>query len=159
MRWNSRMKVLLPGRSHHTLRPELAPIVHQELIREEDCIVFSGQHGKRSDFPDSTGYECFANHVHIDDFLSQRKPECLVEQAFALASSLSTRLREIAVDFAFRFIVAANSDGCTLRFHTIRPGERWESENLELYANEAVAIIDSNDLLAGAEGMKFPLSE
>jgi hypothetical protein len=48
----------------------------------------------------------------------------------------------------FRFIVSLHNDGgCTLRFHTVRSGEEWVAANLEQYAEEAVAVIESAELL------------
>ncbi len=104
------------------------------------------QGSKRSDFPDRTGYESYVNHLHIDDFVSDRRPDNWIEQGFALAAHLNDRLRDFAPATPFRFIIAANKDGCTLRFHVVREGEQWETQDLESYTEEAVAIIDSEEL-------------
>jgi len=61
----------------------------------------------------------------------ERSPEYLVQQALMLAASLNERLCTVAPDSAFRFIIAANEDGCTLRFHFIRADEQWETQDLE----------------------------
>lgn len=143
------MRQLIPEPRPRTwvLQAELAAVAELGFTRREDCIIFSGQHGSQSNFPDSTGYECFANHIHIDDFVSESSSGHLVEQALALAVSLNERLCKFSPNTAFRFIIAANQDGCTLRFHVIRAGEQWETEDLALYSEEAVAVVDSDELL------------
>jgi hypothetical protein len=150
MRLNARMRRLIPeaGSNARKLQPTLAGVADREITYTEDGIVFSGQHGRRHDFPDTTGYECFANHIHIDDYVLERSPEYLVEQALALATLLNERLCSMAPDSAFRFIIAANEDGCTLRFHSVRADELWETQDLEGYTEEAVAVIESNELHA-----------
>ena len=107
------MRRLIPEAGTHArkLQSTLAGVADQEINCTKDGIVFSGQHGSRHDFSDTTGYECFANHIHIDDYVLERSPEYLVEQALALAASLNERLRSVAPDSAFRFIIAANEDG------------------------------------------------
>jgi hypothetical protein len=142
------MRCLIPetGIDAGKLQPTLAGVADREINCSNDGIVFSGQHGSRHDFPDTTGYECFANHIHIDDYVLKRSSEYLVEQALALATSLNERLRSLAPDSAFRFIIAANEDGCTLRFHSVRADEQWETQDLEEYREEAVAVIESHEL-------------
>ena len=129
------------------LQPALAGIAEGGFTHVDDCVVFSGQPDNRSDFPDRTGYECFANHIHVDDLVLECSPETLVEQAIALAEFLNHRLRTVAPNSTFRFIISMHDDGgCTLRFHTVRSGEDWVSDNLEQYTEEAVAVIESTDL-------------
>ncbi|MGO9441201.1 MAG: hypothetical protein ACLPXM_11730 [Terriglobales bacterium] len=146
---NARMRRLVRARLPEVrqLQPALAGIAEGGLTRIDDCIVFSGQRDNRSDFPDRTGYECSANHIHVDDLVLERNPEALVEQAVTLAASLNHQLCTVAPNSAFRFIISVHDDGgCTLRFHTVRAGEEWVAENLEQYAEEAVAVIESADL-------------
>jgi hypothetical protein len=152
MRLNARMRRLIPEAWPRTwnLQPELEKIASRGFAREEDCVVFSGQHGNRSNFPDSTGYECFANHIHIDDLVSESSAEHLVEQALALAAFLNEALCKFSPDATFRFIIGANDDGCTLHFHAIRAREHWETEDLELYLEDAMAVIESDELLAAS---------
>ena len=159
MRLNSRMRRLVPEAPSHVrmVRPELSEVADHEFTRSGDCIVFSGQpHLSRNDFPDRSGYECFANHIHIEDFVSESSPENLVDQSFALATSLNQRLREFAPDASFRFIIAASGGGCTLRFHVVRAGEQWEKEDLESYGEEAIAVIESDELRSASTGAWNP---
>src|ERR1700756_4546339 len=139
MRLNARMRRLIPEGGIHgqKLQPTLAGVADREINCTKDGIVFSGQHGSRHDFPDTTGYECFANHIHVGEYVLERSPEYLVEQALALASFLNEQVRSVAPDSAFRFIIAANEGGCTLRFHSVRPDEQWETQDLEEYLEEA----------------------
>lgn len=149
MRMNARMRRLVPAGLPNSwqLQPALARIAERGFTRIDDCVVFSGQRDNRSDFPDRTGYECFANHIHVDDLVLECSPETLVEQAVALAASLNHRLRTVAPTSMFRFIISVHDGGgCTLRFHTVRSGEDWVHDNLDQYTEEAVAVIESTDL-------------
>ncbi len=148
MRLNARMRRVLPEPRSKTwkIQPAFAGVAERGFSITEDCVVFSEGHVNRTDFPDRTGYECFANQVHLDDFILDGSPEYLVEQALALATRLNERLCGVAPDKSFRFIIALNDAGCTLRFHTVRPDEQWETEDLEKYAEEAVGVIESSDL-------------
>jgi hypothetical protein len=128
------------------LHAALEIVSEQEIISTEDGVVFSGRKEYRRDFPDRTGYECFANHIHIKDYIEHESPEYMVGQALALAVHLNERLSAVAPDSAFRFIIAADEAGCTLRFHTARIGEEWVASDLEKYAEEAIAVAESNEL-------------
>ncbi len=159
VRMNVRMRCLIGGGEPpaSALSPQLARVAGWKFTHIDDCIVFSGQHqtSKRSDFPDRTGYEAYVNHIHIDDFVSERNPNSLIEQAFALASHLNYRLQNYAPATDFRFLIAANDEGCTLRFHVVRDGEQWETQDLELYAEEAVVAIDSGELRPPPKPLRY----
>jgi len=121
MRMNAHMKRLLPVGliAARQLQPTLLEIAERKLTRADGCIVFEGARADGSSFPDKTGYECFANHIHVDDSVPKCSPEIVVEQAVALGASLNARLRTMAPTMTFRFIVSLHNDGgCTLRFHT-----------------------------------------
>ena len=71
----------------------------------------------------------------------------MFEQAVALATSLNQQLRATAPNLAFRYIISVDFDGgCTFRFHTVRTGEEWGTDDLESYKEEAIAVIESTDL-------------
>jgi hypothetical protein len=149
MRMNTHMRRLLPVGLTDAFhgQPTLVGIAERKLVRLDDCIIFDGERDNRGDFPDRTGYECFVNHIHIDDLVPKCSPQTLVEQAVVLAASLNHRLRIMAPNTTFRFLISAHNDGgCTLRFHTVRSGEEWVADNLENYAEEAIAVIESDDL-------------
>ena len=148
MRMNACMRRLISAGLPYApqLHPSLVKFAERGLVRIGDCIVFRGERDNGSESPDSTGYESSANHIDIDDFVSQRNPSIMFEQAVALAAFLNQQLRAIAPNLAFRYIISLDSDGgCTFRFHTVR-GEEWDTNDLEGYKEEAIAVIESSDL-------------
>jgi hypothetical protein len=94
-------------------------------------------HVKTEDFPDRTGYECFVNHVHLP-FNGTRESllSCL-----GYAVALQRGLVRSATERRFQVIVSVAEDDCTVRFHEVRPGENWLSEDLEGFAEEAIVVL------------------
>jgi len=103
---------------------------------------------KRLDFPDRTGYECFVNHIHIEDYLENGglHPLEMLGRGIALARELKIRLGQLHGDKHFRIIVAFDGSSCTVRFHTVRPDEEWVDKNLDRYREEAIAVLETQEL-------------
>lgn len=98
-----------------------------------------------ANFPDLTGFECFVNHVHVEDHLdgSLPSPTQLLKQATAFAFAITDHLRSRFPEKAFRVIVSATASGCGVRFHQVRPLEDWLASDLDGYADEAILVLDS----------------
>lgn len=124
-----------------------AEIPRLELV--QDCVLLKDEfernrHVKVSGLPDKTGFECFLNHVHFC-FTGTRESfvSCL-----GYAAALQEALMPLAQSRRFRVIVGISEDdcspsfNCTVRFHQIRPGEVWLSEDLEGYESEAILFFD-----------------
>jgi hypothetical protein len=116
----------------------------------EDCVLLKDQwapnrqHVKITDLPDRTGFECFINHVHLPfEGTNETLIPCL-----EYAAALQEALMPLTQDRQFRVIVSLSQDdafpksACTVRFHQIRPGENWISEDLEGNKSEAILIFD-----------------
>ena len=58
-----------------------------------------------------------------------------------MAEAVSRKLS--AVPGRFNVIVSYDGDSCAVRFHKIRPGERWLSEDLEAYVDEGVLVVEA----------------
>jgi hypothetical protein len=85
------------------------------------------EHVKLSHFPDRTGYEAFVNHFHLP---FDGKRESLL-RCLSYASAIT---RKLAPMDGRRFqVIVSVGDDCTVRFHEIRAGEIWTTEDLELY--------------------------
>jgi hypothetical protein len=71
------MRRLIPEAGVHAreLPPILAEVARREINWTKDGIVLSRQHGSRRDFSDTTGYECFADRIHIDDYVLEGCPD------------------------------------------------------------------------------------
>ncbi len=150
MKMNRKMSSLLQKGAVRWPTPLTA--IPSELPRLEivhDCALLASEyernkHVKVADFPDKTGFENFINHVHLpfagtnDSLIS-----CL-----EYAATLQAALMPLTHERQFRVIVSLSDDApsarfaCTVRFHQIRPGESWISENLEGYESEAILVFD-----------------
>ncbi len=99
-------------------------------------------------FPDLTGFECFVNHIHVEDLLGDRaladKP-AILRQGVALALAIQKSLRSMFPDQQFQVILAFSEDGCSVRFHLIRPTEEWLASDLDAYAGESILVLESRD--------------
>jgi hypothetical protein len=110
----------------------------------EDCVLLKEhwdpkKHVQITDFPDKTGFECSANHVHLPFVGTNESLISCLEYAATLQEALSP----FTQDRRFRVIVALpEDDDCTVRFHQIRPGENWIADDLEGYKSEAILVFD-----------------
>lgn len=96
-----------------------------------------------SHFADRTGYECFINSIHIDDFVDSN----WLGGALRFARQLLDCWLVASHSEVLQVIVACNEMGVTVKAHVIRAGESWLSDDLEEY-EDAV-------LLATSEGQEL----
>jgi hypothetical protein len=103
---------------------------------------------KPDNFPDLTGYECFVNHVHIEDYLrgAELGSNALLKQGILFAYKIIEEFSSSFPDKSFKVIVAINESGCALRFHLIRSGENWLSDDLEIYVQEAILVLETSPI-------------
>ena len=119
------------------LSPKLSSILNAGFVEEKGCVLLASEkRDSRSDrtaTQDDTGYECFVNHVQVENR----------GEALEFARRLKTALTSL---FPGDFVVIVAFDGreATLRFHRLRAGQTWLNENLEEYGEEGIAVIDSN---------------
>jgi hypothetical protein len=119
------------------LSPELARVLNAGFVEEKGCVLLASEARDsafdRAACQDETGYECFINHVHVEG----------LDEALEFARRLNNAL---AAAFAVEFVVIVSFDGheATVRFHRLRTGQTWLSENLEEYREEGIAVLDSN---------------
>lgn len=160
MKTNPRMEALLTEirddnlDDPRALPQKLLALLHAGFIEEEGCVFFSrlkeAAQVQRLDFPDRTAYECFVNHVHVEDYLENGglPPIELLGRGMAFAHELADRLRRLHGTKHFRIIVA--SDGgvsCTVRFHTLRREEEWVGKSFNGFKEEAIAIMETQEVL------------
>jgi len=136
------------------LPQKLIALLNEGFIEEEDCVFLARlkkqAQVQRLDFPDRTAYECFVNHIHVEDYLENGglPPLELLGRGIALAREMSARLSQLQSTKCFRIIVA--SDGgpsCTVRFHLVRPDEDWVSKSANGFKEEAVAIMETQEVM------------
>ncbi len=160
MKTNPKMEALLDEiRDGHLDDPKALPQKLERLLgegftEEDDCIFFSQLKReapvKKLDFPDRTAYECFVNHLHVEDYLENGglPPLELLGRGIAFANELADRLHRLHGARHFRVIVASDGGAsCTVRFHTVRREEQWSGKNLNGFKEEAVAILETEEML------------
>ena len=144
MKTNQRMDAVLQSQHPIDLPAKLSDLLSAGFVDQGGCVFFA-QFAKRtsganrSDFPDLTGYECFVNHVHIDDYVEDADAQTLA----ALGVTFARRLCELlsARSDEFNIIVGSDELSCSVRFHRLRAGEAWLSDDLESYRDEAIAVL------------------
>ncbi len=118
------------------LSSELSSVLAAGFVEETGCVLLAS---KARGFAfaraneDETGYECFINHLHVED----------LGEALEFARLLHKALADV---FGGSFVVIVAYDGreATVRFHRLRADQTWLSENLEGYLDEGIAVLDSN---------------
>jgi hypothetical protein len=134
------------------LTEQLDAIINDGIVVIDDCYLLSREanantHVTINDFPDKTEYECFINHIHIDDYVS----EDLVNQSISYASKVFHKWNEQQFNgelisiIAFNEIECSKKPGATVRFHHRRQNESWLADDLDGF-DDAVLEISSSDL-------------
>jgi hypothetical protein len=134
------------------LPQKLLALLNAGFMEEEQCLFLSalkkGTPVKRVDFADRTGYECFVNHIHVEDYLENGglPPLELLGRGIALARELKARLSQVHARKHFRIMVTFRGPTCEVRFHTIRPDEEWVEKDASSYPGEAIAVFETQEL-------------
>jgi len=139
------------------LSESLRNLLVSQIVEFEGCIFLEpllklSPNATLSLFPDRTGFECFVNHIHVEDYLDQNdgtNPTSNLQLASCIrfAMKLKERLGEYQSKGRFRVIITSDDETCTVRFHKIRENETWLSEDLEQYREEAVGVIETDMVL------------
>lgn len=144
---NSRMKRLLDENSiaRVTLNSRLAEIVNQGFLIEKGCYLLVyfkqlSQHLKETDFVDQTGFECFVNSFHVDDFVQ----EDLLPQAMAFSKALLAKWKRLRSKEVLEIIVGETDFGFNIKAHVKRNGELWiDPQDIENF-DEGLLLVSSN---------------
>ena len=134
------------------LPQKLLALLNGGFVEEEECVFLSllKKEGpvRRVDFADRTAYECFVNHLHVEDYLENGglPPLEMLGRGIALARELQERLARLHGKKHFRIIVAFDGSSCTVRFHTIRTDEEWVDKHVNGHGKEAIAILETHEL-------------
>lgn len=152
---NQRMKASLGDASPSEfangdkLDQRLMQFLGQGFTQIDGAIVFTAMRSiaknvKPENFPDLTGFECFVNHIHVEDQLGPAPGSTgLLKQGIAFGLATDSQLRSTFPGKPFKVIVAATAHGCGARFHLARPGEEWLANNLEGYGDEAILVLET----------------
>jgi hypothetical protein len=131
------LSVRLDKRLRLLLSPGLSNVGGSVLLTSQKNLA----HVKREDFVDETGYECFVNHIHLTDHITESiEPLPLLEQGLAFVKALAAELRGDSENEHFKIILTMEECECTVRFHKVRASQNWLSSELDKY-EEAVAVL------------------
>jgi hypothetical protein len=98
-----------------------------------------------ADFDGPSALEACANKLLMEKILDPRLvmacPLLLLTAGLLVAEAVSRRL--VTLPGRFNLIVSYDGESCAVRFHKIRAGERWLSEDLESYVDEGVLVVEA----------------
>ncbi len=153
IKMNSVMKRMLEHFGVNSISLDVIPddldvfedIVKEGIVEEGGCILLRQnlsqyKNSKIKDFPDLTGYECFINKIHVDDYLNTSDPKVLLEYTLRLAQYFVKQLAkfnekiQIVIGFQLDDILTSS-----IRFHKVRNNEFWLNSNLESYKEGILA--------------------
>jgi hypothetical protein len=104
------------------------------LIKSEFDL---NKHIKLTGFQDRTGYEASVNHVHFP--LDDHRESLL--KCLSYANNLQKELTAISAGRRFLILLSAEGKNCVVSFHQIRQNEKWISDDLEGFKEEAVLLL------------------
>jgi hypothetical protein len=132
------------------LPQKLLALLNAGFVEDDQCVLLSVKKQsvpvQRMDFRDCTDYECYVNHIHVEDYLENGglPPLEMLGRGIAFARQVKDRLTQLHGTKHFRIIVAFNGISCTVRFHSVRPDEEWMDKDANAKA-KAVAILETQE--------------
>ncbi len=125
------------------LPPELSHILDLGFINRDGCILLASlakldTNVSKDDFPDNTGYECFINSIHIDDYTQHD----YIVTACLFVEALFSAWKKSFASSPILAIISSDGSGALVKFHVVRDGESWVSQELDGY-EEAILVTDS----------------
>lgn len=134
-------KHFAPQTVMNSLPSELLTIIAQGFERKSGCAFLASlakrqMNSNANDFPDKTGYECFVNSIHIDDYMD--------DNYFRSAVTFANKVKEAWLASAspeiLRFLIMSNDLGAIVKFHVVRAGECWLDENIDEYGDGILVL-------------------
>lgn len=152
---NKKMTKLLENTEFNQkkLPPQLSNLIEQGFYENEGCIFIKSLFEKKTNansanFPDKTGYECFINSIHVDDYA----PSDHLAIACFFVDCIFREWRFRAQRKSLRAIIFCDEISTSIKLHLIRDGESWISSDLEGY-EDAILALDSDVYISSI----FPL--
>lgn len=156
---NYMMRAKLPriGNGSRSIAQSLLKLLESGFAVLDGCVLLQSllslnKNAKLQDFPDKTGFECYVNSIHIDDYVEGGDFEQSIPFLFELFATWNKTFQNKIL----RAIISSDEFGTVLRFHVVREGDSWLSENLEEY-EEAILIADSTDVTSLIDATRAPL--
>lgn len=149
MKMNVPMNALLNEMSiRNPLAPALKIIADGGFLQRDGCAILQSlmvdTNVTLSTFMDRTGYECFFNSLHIEDYEA--------DQPLVQAILFATRVFEVwnaaKTNALLIAVISADEHSVVTKFHTKRLGEQWLSDNMEGYEDPILSVDSSEDVIS-----------
>ena len=154
IRTNKKMRQLLKGielkslEENFPLPRNIQTLAENVFLDANDCILLQelaeqGKFVQLEDFPDKTGYECFVNKFHVEDYLAKSvfSQQDLLKHAMAFAYKLEGTLLAKYSDISFELVISIQKLSCVAYLHIIRENEAWVAQDIESYRSEGVLVM------------------
>ncbi|PPS23892.1 hypothetical protein BVY11_28730 [Pseudomonas amygdali pv. morsprunorum] len=140
---NNSMRNLISGAHWRgkKIAPALLEILTSGFIEVEGCYFLKALYEycpnvALVEFPDSTGFECFVNSIHVDDYVES---DWLV-QALLFADESVRFWYALSKEIKLTVIISSDEFGAVVKLHSSRPGEAWLGPNLEGYQDPVLSF-------------------
>lgn len=149
MKINSAMMGILVGTSFEMkINLNLNLIAESGFEIKDDCYFISellpmSKSVGRENFSDCTGYECFVNSVHVEDY-DEDFPLC---QSVKFTAMVFERWRAITGDLTLISIICADDCSVVVKFHVKRKNENWVGGNIDEYKDPIMIFESSEDVI------------
>lgn len=149
MNQQMKLKLLKAELKNCALSDELKSVAEEGFVASDGCFLLARLlqaqvNVKFGDFPDRTGYECYINSVHIDDYAKVDFLGGGIGLLWALFQWWECNFQS---DLVLNAIMSSDDMGAIIKFHVLRENESWVSNNLEKY-EDAILVIDSREIPA-----------
>lgn len=126
------------------LPPNLCNLINAGFCELNDCVFFIAlanidTNVSANDFPDKTGYECFINSIHIDDFVESD----YLAYACMFVEACFEVWRKVNCGKIIRAIISSDEFGALVKIHVVRIDESWIGQHLDKY-EDAILVADSS---------------
>lgn len=145
MKMNKRMisDLVHVRESQVRLPSDLLSIIEAGFVEVDGCYFLRAfslkeTNARLENFPDRTGFECFINSLHIDDYVGN---EYLIS-ACRFAEKLIDVWWKSKFSYMLNVIVVCDEIGALVKCHVIRENESWLAPDLESY-EESILVVNS----------------
>jgi hypothetical protein len=131
--------------SNYKLNSGLLELLSEGFIIQKGRYFLKALHEYQShindtDFTDDTGYECFINSIHFDDYVSND----VFEQALLFSENLIKVWNAQNNGLVLMLVLSETDFGFNLKFHLYREEENWINENDIDKFEEALIVFNSS---------------
>jgi hypothetical protein len=126
------------------LPARLRELLKGGIVVRNDCfflksLLDKSKSARLADFADRTGFECFVNHFHIDDYSTANQ----LPLSLSVITATSRLIKKRCQKRKIYAVLGMDGDSVNLRFYTFRRNESWLGSDLEKY-EDAVCLIQVN---------------